>query len=473
MSPRTRGTPIRGLRQSCALLVLLAWLSSSGYAQARDSSWATIRGTVYDSLLRSPLVGAHVWLLGSSRITETDGQGRYAFDSVPAGRQVISFSRPDLDSIGLSDFAKGITLLPGQAAIVPLVVPSRDAFWRAACGTARTRDRADSGLIFGTVRDAESRQRLAGAAVTLTWLTVAHEHSRTWVIDYQNRTETTDSLGSYYACGVPVEYLLTARARAGRHASGSAEVLVDIRGVVRRDLMLSREEVAEGGDSVGAPRRGLATLIGTARGERGGVLPGSYASLDGVDSAVMADDRGRFVLRNLPSGTQMLMVRRVGYFAARQVVDLRNRDTTRTDVAMTEATVLDTIRVTASPALQPVIEEIDERRQTGFGYLMTTSELRGRTSMRSVFQGFPSLEVRGGAYNFSLVVPKYSSIMTGGGCVPDVYIDGFPGDAEQLANMRPQELMAVEIYPRPNPALYKYMHLNTCAVVLVWTKWAR
>jgi hypothetical protein len=455
------------------VLVLLSWPFSSASAQMPDSGWATIRGTVYDSLLHSPLIGAHVWLLHSSRATESDGQGRYQLDSVPAGPQVIAFSRGDLDSIGLSNLAKAVTVLPGDVAVLPLAIPSRPTFWRAACGTARGTNQADSGLVFGTLRDAETRQLLAGAGVTLRWVTVAHQRSGPWVIEYANRTVTTDSLGSYYVCGVPVEYLLAARARAGRYASGPADVLVDIRGIVRRDLTLSREVVAGGGDSTGAPRSGLATLVGTVRGERGGLLPGSYASLDGVDSAAMADDLGRFVLHSLPSGTQMLMVRRVGYFAARQVVDLRNRDTIRADVTMTEATVLDTIRVTASPALLPVLEEIDERRQTGFGYLITTSELRGRASMRSVFQGFPSLEVRGGAYNFTLVIPKYSSIMGGGGCVPDIFIDGLPADAEQLSSLMPSELVAVEVYPRLSPGLFKYLRMNTCAVVLVWTRWAR
>jgi hypothetical protein len=274
-----------------------------------------------------------------------------------------------------------------------------------------------------------------------------------------------------------VEYLLTARAHAGRHASGLADVLIDIRGIVGRDLTVSREVVAGGGDSTGAPRSGLATLVGTVRGERGGLLPGSYASLDGVDSAAMADDLGRFVLRSLPSGTQMLMVRRVGYFAARQVVDLRNRDTTRTEVTMTEATVLDTIRVTASPALLPALEAIDVRRRSGFGYLISMTQLRRLSSVRSVFQDIPSLEVRGSPGNFSLVVRKVGSLSPNsalGGCVPDIFIDRFPADVEQLSSLIPSQLVAVEVYTRLSPGLFEYLRPgNNCGVVLVWTRWAR
>jgi hypothetical protein len=473
MNSSTRGTASHGLGGACLALALMVWLSSGAVAQTPDSGLAAIRGTVYDSLLHSPLAGARVWLVRSPLVTETDAHGGYAFDSVPAGRQVIAFSRSDLDSIGLSDFATAVTLAPGQVAVVPLAVPSHATFWGAACGALPARLDADTGLVFGTVRDAETGRRLAGAVVTLTWPTVRRERSHTWVIEYQAKTETTDSLGSYYACRIPVEYLLGAQTRAGSFASGTVDVLVDSRGVVRRDLTLSLEDVAGGRDSAGVQRRGLATLIGTARGERGGVLPGSYASLESAGDTVPADDQGRFVLRGLPSGTQMLLVRRVGYFAARQVVDLRNRDTAWADVAMAEATVLDTIRVTASPVLLPVLREIDERRMAGFGYFLAGREVQRRTSMRSVFEGFPSLDVQGGAHNFTLVMRNVGSVLGGTQCRPDVYIDRFPADVEQLASMLPSELLAVEIYPRLGPGLLHYLRFDTCAVVLVWTKWAQ
>jgi hypothetical protein len=304
---------------------------------------------------------------------------------------------------------------------------------------------------------------------------VTRERSHNWVIEYREEVATTDSLGSYYACAVPVEYLLATRVRAGRFASGIVDVLVDIRGVVRRDLTLSLEEVAGGRDSAGALRRGLATLIGTVQGERGGVLPGSHASLEGAGDTVPADDRGRFVLGGLPSGTQMLLVRRVGYFATRQVVDLRNRDTTRTHVTMTEATVLDTIRVTASPVLLPVLDEIDERRRVGFGYLISPTEIRRRPTVQSVFEGIPLLEVRGTPGNFTLAIRKPGSILSAhGGCIPDIFIDRFPADAEQLSSLTPSQLVAVEVYPHLSPGLFRYIGPgNNCGVILVWTGWAR
>lgn len=472
-------------RPAPAALVLLALVLGARAVAAQDATEGvgSIRGSVYDSLLHSPLIRAEVWVVGTSHSTLTDPHGRYTLDGVPGGPRVVAFGRPDLDSLGLHSFAARVTVTPSTVMTVPLAVPSHDTYWRAACGTARSRVFEDSGLVFGTVTDAESRHRIAGARVTLSWISVERDRRLGWVINHPSAELVTDSLGSYYACGVPVEYLMSARVRVGDYSSGIAELLVDIRGIARRDLSVSREVVAAAGDSSGTRRRGLATVAGTVRGERGGVLPGAYASLDGVDEVAEVDSAGRFVLRDLPSGTQILMVRRVGYFASRQAVDLRNRDTTQVDVALSEATVLDTLRVTATPLQAEVIEGIDLRRRSGFGYLVGPAEVRQRPSVRSLFDGVPSMHVEGSPLNFTLWVRSPVHLPSGpasqgegleGFCRPQVYIDGWLADEEQLSSMMPEQILAVEVYPRQTAGLGRYMSVaNNCGVVLVWTKWVR
>jgi hypothetical protein len=333
---------------------------------------------------------------------------------------------------------------------------------------------------------------------------VERRGEKQWAVLHPSRTATTDSVGSYYVCGTPVEYVLAARAYAGDFTSGLIDVLVDPRGITRRDLAVGLDSVPTAADS-GAGRHGLATLVGSVRGERGGLLPGAYASIDDVDGRAEADSQGRVVLRDLPAGTHMLMVRRIGYFAARQPVDLRNRDTTRVDVALAEALVLDTLRVTASADLAPIIEEIDRRRLAGFGYFLSPGEIRARGSVKSLFEGFPLVEVRGYANRFSVTLRKTLSIrggdsatsgvvdptagLQGGGqaqkhtlqggvpgtfCTPDIFIDGHPADAEQLASLNIQNLFAVEVYTHPTAGLMQYLYWHSeCGVILVWTRAAR
>jgi hypothetical protein len=450
-----------------ALLVVFGSLPAPARAQAPERSWGTITGTVYDSLLGSPLSGATVWLMNSSRSAQTDERGRFAFDSVPAGPQTLSFWRADLDSIGLTAFVGRVTVEAGRSASVALAVPSHATFWRRTCGRLPPPQSPDTGLVFGTVADAETGQRLAGVEVLLSWVTVERTRRKQWVVLYPDRLVTTDSAGAYYLCGTPVEYLLAARARSDVFASGLVEVLVNLRGIARRDLALSRERIPGAPDS-GAGRRGLATLAGSVRGERGGLLPGAYASIEDVDGSVEVDSLGRFVLSRLPSGTHMLMVRRIGYFASRQAVDLRNRDTTRVDVTLAEATVLDTLRVTASQELVSLVDEINARRRIGFGYLASQPEIHQHGTLRSVFEAFPMMEARGSTHNFSLVVRGGV-----GRCAPDIYIDRYPADAEQLSSLALTDIFAVEFYPHPLTQATEYMKTNTCAVLLVWTRIGR
>jgi hypothetical protein len=442
-----------------------------------DSGFGTIRGTVFDSLLGSPLAGAHVAVLRGTPSTETDRRGRYVLDSVPAGHQVVTFSHTALDSIGLSSFAFPVTVQAGGMSTLPLGVPSHATYWRAACGAPR-RAGADSGIVFGTVRDAETGQRLSSARVAVTWLTVRWDSPRRWRPDWAVGEVWADPQGTYYLCGAPVEYLVTAQATSGRFSSGVVDVLVNTRGVVRRDLSVSREVLAVGPDSAPSrTSRGLATVIGTVRGERGGVLPGAIATLDDVADTARVDNAGRFTLRNIPSGSRMLMVRRVGYFAWRSPLDLRNRDTTRVEVALEEANVLDTIRVTAAPQMAAVLQEIDLRRLAGFGYVFGMAEIRQRPNLASVFEGLPSVQVDGRPDRFTLWTRATYSIFgvsRGGYCRMKVYIDGFLADEEQLATMMPQQVVVVEVYPRPSISLGRYADpLSPCGVVLVWTALAR
>lgn len=475
---------LRAIRVATSLgsvLVVLGaatpWAAAQVAPSSQDSGFGTIRGTVFDSLLGSPLAGAHVALLRGTPSTETDRRGRYILESVPAGHQVVTFWHPALDSVGLSNFAFPVTVQAGGVSTLPLSVPSHATYWRAACGAAH-RGWADSGIVFGTIRDAETGQRLAGARAAVTWLTVRWDSARRWRPDRAGTEVWADLQGTYYLCGAPVEYLVTAQAKAGPFSSGVVDVLVNARGIVRRDLSVSREVLAAEPDSAPPRRsRGLATVIGTVRGERGGVLPGAIATLDDVADTARVDSVGRFKVRNMPSGSRMLMVRRVGYFAWRSQVDLRNRDTTRVEAALEEANVLDTIRVTAAPQMAAVLQEIDLRRLAGFGYVFGMAEIRQRPNLASVFEGLPSVQVDGRPDRFTLWTRATYSIFgvsRGGYCRMKVYIDGFLADEEQLATLMPQQAVVVEVYPRPSISLGRYADpLSPCGVVLAWTALAR
>ena len=439
-------------------------------AQVPGRGWGTVTGTVYDSLLRSPLTRATVWLLNSTRSAQTDDRGRFVLDSVSEGPWTVSFWRSDLDSIGLSTFVANVRVVADSSVSVALAVPSHSTLWRSACGAAAGEEFGDSGLVFGSVTDAETGHRIAGAQVLISGVAVERVHGEQWVVWYSGRAVTTDAAGSYYVCGTPVENVLGARARAGGFTSGLVDVLVDGRGIARRDLAVSRE-ISWGAADAGSGRRGRATLVGSVSDQRGRLLRGAQASMDGVDGTADADSLGRFVLRDLPSGTQMLVVQRTGYGAFRRPVDLRNRDTTRVDVGLAEAPVLDTVRVTARSDFASVVEGINQRRRAEAGYFLGTEEIRARRDLKSVFEALPLVEVSGPPNDPHIWITQ---VQGGGYCAPDLYLDGHPADTGWLSRRGTSDLVAVEVYAHPNASLMQLMKWTTqCGAILVWTRAAR
>jgi hypothetical protein len=96
------------------------------------------------------------------------------------------------------------------------------------------------------------------------------------------------------------------------------------------------------------------------------------------------------------------------------------------------------------------------------------------TSIRSIFQGIPSLVITGvDVTGFGLFTPgqSMSTNNPAGGCPANVYIDGRPSDTTVLISLSKEQIAAIEVYIRQEFAPAKYLMLsNNCGVVLVWTK---
>ncbi len=456
------------------MLIACAAVAAAGgvHAQApqrapQAGGFGTIQGVVYDSLLGGPLPGAYVSLLDGSRGALADQRGRFTLDSVRAGRRVLTFSHADLDSIGLTSLAATVTVSAGRATVVQLAVPSHETFRLRVCesdGAGR-----DSGVVFGNVTDARSRSRLAGARVVVSWPAVSRERSGDIVLRRPYSQARTDSLGSYYVCGAPAEYVVTAQADAGRFSSGTIEVLIGPRGIARQDLSVSRDSA--GADSVGNPVLVQeAAVAGTVSDERGPVV-GAYVTMDDVVAVAPTARDGSFLLQNLPAGSRMLMVRHVGYFAWRTPVSLRNEETLRLTVPLRAATVLDTLRVVASPHLAAELDDMQRRIEAGFGYFLSSAEILQHTNVRSLFEGLPSVSTQGHSVNDFVIQMRGLA----GNCLPSIFLDGMMSDVAAIVTLQPRNLAAVEVYPRMNPGLYKYMMPGNqeCGIVLFWTKYAR
>jgi len=434
-------------------------------APAVAAAQTGVTGTVYDSLLRAPLRGADVWVRGTEVRAQTDSAGRFRFDSLTPGRYTLLVSHPGLDSAGLFTLPVPVTVTGRDSIPLRVATPSLATLWRRRCGQDLLM-RSDSGLIFGVIQDASSQARLAGAGVLLQWLRIIQTDSVNVQTLPRHLAVTTDSTGTYYACGVARDMKIALRGYAQRDSSGLVDLMLGPRGVGRQDLLVALSAATKPAPAV---LRGQATTQ-----EQTPVWGGRVSVREGGTTMIDAD--GSFLLRNVAPGTQWVTVQAIGRAPFGQAVDLHAGDTTFLPVTLGPLPItLAAVRVERQQSR--MLHDFEERRRLGsaLGYFRGEDDLKDLASLRSVFTTLPSVRlVRGsGNTDFMAVLPAPGAGGRGW-CVPTLYVDGFISDWDQLHIYQPQDLVGVELYPRPASAPPQYQQVATgCGVVLIWTKYLK
>jgi hypothetical protein len=454
----------------CFLAVLAAPLAAQQPLNRSPRGFGFIRGVVYDSLLHAPLDSARVYINGTAISTMTDAGGRFRLDSVPAGRQVIAFEHEDLDSAGFATNLRRIDVAASRVTVVDLSVPSLETMHRAACPNGLRPGVRDSGIVYGSVTNVRTGARLARARVAVSWVRAGRGPDGRLLVTRPDVQSATDSLGNFYLCGVPSEYVVTVAASAGLFTSGRTELLLGRRGIARRDLALSLDSL-QLPDSIGL-RHGTAVVMGRVLDEQDVPRPSARMSVDEAAGETFSDTDGRFALPGLPSGSQMLMARMIGYSAVHVPIKLRDHDTTLVTIHLRAVTVLDTMRITAtSRQAQIDLEDLQLRQRQGLGYFLSEEQVRRRQSMRSVVQGLPGMYIEGrSVFQFTI-----QTLVSGKPCPAAVYVDGLQTTTDAIQSYRPDQLISVEWYPHGSQAPMKYQPMVNaeCAVLLLWTRFIR
>jgi hypothetical protein len=346
---------------------------------------------------------------------------------------------------------------------VRVTTPSLATLWARRCGED-LRLRADSGMLFGVVQDAQTRAHLAGAGVLLQWLRIYQTGARDVQTQPRDLVVHTDSTGTYYACGAATDMKIAVRAYAQRDSSGLIDVQLGARGIARQDLLVAL-----------APARQPAVLRGQAvTPEQVPVWSGRVTVREGA-STVIADD-GTFTVRNVMPGTQWVSVQAIGRAPTGVAVDLRPGDTMWLPVTLGAVPVtLAPVRVSGRPSR--MLAEFEDRRRAGsaLGYFRDEADMADMPSMRSVLTSIPSVYLVKGRGNsdFQALLPN-PGIGGRGWCVPALYIDGALGDWDQVHTYRPKDLVGVEVYTRAGSAPLQYQQVATgCGVILIWTKYLK
>jgi hypothetical protein len=154
---------------------------------------AELRGTIVDAQ-SEPVAGATVSLVGTSYVTESDPNGRFAMAGALDGEYAVAYSHPVLDSLAFSPPEHYVSLSPGRTDTVELAMPALEAIINPLCedGPRGPGQR----IIVGVVRDSETLAVAEGVRVTAR-------------IGDSELSTVTDAEGFYTICGVssyvPVE----------------------------------------------------------------------------------------------------------------------------------------------------------------------------------------------------------------------------------------------------------------------------
>jgi protocatechuate 3,4-dioxygenase beta subunit len=426
-------------------------------AASAQRGMVPVRGVVFDSLRGQPIRNAFVSIAGNGQVITTDSRGRFQFDSVEPGGHRITAQHPVLDSIGFSGLSAQTTITDGRDE-VHLAVPSFATLWRLACGKGPVPK--DSGIVYGTIRDARGGMPIANVAVELSWSDLMLDNRRQ-MVQRRWRIETrSNSAGDFAVCGVTPDLGVRLHASTDSSESGAVDLpRLDTR-VQRRDLLIA----PTGSD---ASTRG--TITGVVTSASGEPLADARIIMDQVP-AVRSDGEGRFTLASVPAGTRQIEVFAIGATPVLEIADVIPGNTTTVAVKLQRVLRLNAVRTTANRHNPVAAVEFTARRKQGFGYMRDSVDMLKYDQFVSVLRDVPSLNVqyRGAALTLSFPDGK------GRSCPPDVLIDGAVAGFGNLLDLFPKEVGGLEVYPRAAHIPAKFVPPGIqpqCGMILVWTKY--
>lgn len=425
-----------------------------------------------DSVHNGPLANADVIVEGVSRNAMTDADGHFRIDSIPPGQHRIMVLHPVLDTLGIQMRTPAYTFVAGQTHDLDLTIPGGERLAAALCNPV-WRNRGPAVLV-GFVRDPDTNGPALGAKVSLVY-------QETDIIGRKKpilRESPVDSSGFYRICGLPGD--MSGKVQVFRNGVSSGEVPAEVTNgfVALRafSIVAQHQAMVEVKSDSGKLKRyakGAARVTGKVVDKRGQPLRDARVMLQGGGTVAITKPNGEFVLDSLPSGTQALDVRKLGYSATEVAVELSSTTPAKTTITMSDAVpLLETMRVEA--AQDKALSDIGylQRKQTGLGRFYDGKQINHQSiSFSDVMRIDPGLKVQPTGDGRTYVITDSRSATTG--CV-NFYVDGTlwqqmsPGDIDNY--VQPSELVAVEVYHgTETPPQFTPPGQSGCATVVAWT----
>lgn len=472
-------------RLVCALLFVPAFGVSAqqGPPTASQQGFGVISGSVLDSLRGGLLVGGVVAVDGAPRSAMTDSVGMFTIDSVPGGEYRLVLLDAILDTIGLSVESRPLTVTPGDTTFIVFALPSPATVVRAKCGAGPFP--AGTSALLGMVIDAETEQPIGGADIVLAWSEVQATRETGLRTLPRQRTAKADANGTFRICGLPGDITAELVAWSGRDTTAVLRFVFAHPQLAIRTIALStgsHDSLAVAAPAVtGQPatgsqrapgRRGRAVMRGVVTTLGGRPIEGARVSVGGTEGTALTDSRGAFVLDGQPSGSQTVLVRRLGYEPAEFAVNLSPSRETEIAVELPDfVPVLSTVVVRAEVDVALDRIGFTHRQRVGMGRFMTLEEIdrRNATHLVDLLADFPMLQARSTGGTRRVITGRTRGMGTN--CV-NFIVDGQPwmGDDAPTDFMHPQELGAVEAYSAATAPAEFARTGTSCETVAIWTK---
>lgn len=418
-----------------------------------------------------------------ARSATPDANGHYRIEPLAPGRYLIQVTAPVLDSLELALPSRELRVAAGESVRADFELPFGSTLRDAVCaGLTLGKGKA---VVAGTAIDADTDAPIADGDVVVSWSALAVDMARRAIASQDHAARVrTGARGEYRLCGVPTDTWLTVQLQhSGRGGAAVKVSVTEEEGAVVRNLSLSgssaatlaaldsaeRAVPAAGGDATETELRltGTAAVSGIVRGPGGQPLVNAEVRVRDAVPSTLTSETGRFVLSQLPAGTQVMLVRHLGYELTEIPVELRaNRSVTR-DVQLLRAVSLDSIRVVA---MRSMYSEFEFDRKTYFlGRFLTLDDIEKRkpTDVSDLFATLGGFRVMGQGPN-AIVLSEIAKFAHPGCGAVRVVIDGLEGAA--INDVRPSEVVGIEAYRMGEFAPGAYAVRGGCGVVIVWTK---
>jgi len=217
-----------------------------------------------------------------------------------------------------------------------------------------------------------------------------------------------------------------------------------------------------------------ATLIGHVVDSAGVGLPGAEITLNKSDKVhAITGDSGEFRIADLPSGTVVFNVRRLGFESASFTAVLKAGRTQRAKFSLTpNPQALPTVAVSDTANKTHWLDDFARRRGSNRGTFITRAEIerKGSRMGTDIVRSVPGVRLvpkRGGV--------GYQVLMTRGdgprACVPQMFVHNMAYSGT-LDDFIAEDIEAVEVYVGTSevPAELDKAGRGVCGAIVVWTR---